>query len=125
MNKPKVPPPSKLRAAADALLPVPGVVPDQTEEKPLRSRLMTVAENLDFQAPNQLKQTEDKWKDLNFKVDEQYHRRIKQIAANWGMSMKELLEAAMQNWIDLNGESPKTVQEYQRFKDLRRKVSTG
>ena len=124
-KKPAVPPPSKLRAAADSLLPVGGVQPDDSEpEKPIRTRLMAVAENVSFDAPDNLSTSTDvsKYKDLNFKVSELYHRRVKAVATNWGMSMKELFEAAFENWVDSNGERPRTVEEFKRAKEERKRT---
>lgn len=124
-KRPAVPPPSKLRAAADSLLPVSGVPQEDREEpeKPVRSRLLAVAENVDFAAPDNLTTSTDqtKYKDLNFKVSELYHRRVKAVATNWGMSMKELFEAAFENWVDRNGERPKSVEEYKRAKEERKR----
>lgn len=124
-KKPAVPSPSKLRAAADSLLPVSGVQQDEgeTSEKPIRSRLMAVAETVDFNAPDNLTISTDlsKYKDLNFKVSELYHRRVKGVATNWGMSMKELFEAAFENWVDKNGERPRSVEEFKRAKEERKR----
>lgn len=126
VKKPPVPSPAKLREANDSLLPVRGQKADpeprEAPAKPVRARLMEVISEEDLSSANNLKQAPDqsKYKDLNFKVDELYHRRVKGAATAWGMSMKELFEAAFENWVEANGEQPRSVAEYKRVKDKRK-----
>lgn len=46
-----------------------------------------------------------KLRDLNFKVDESFHREFKSTAANTGLSMKELFEESFLAWREKRGMS--------------------
>jgi len=130
-TKAPVPPPGKLRPKNGALLPAAGEQSDheaaETPKKPLRNKLLAAAQHIDFsETPNNLKtppdadREKDKFKDLNFRVLVSYHQRVKGVANNWNMSMKELVEAALANWIEAHGESPRSFEELQRFKQERK-----
>lgn len=43
-------------------------------------------------------------RDMNFKVDPEFHRAFKTTASIRGMSMKELLESAVQCWLERYGD---------------------
>lgn len=49
--------------------------------------------------------------DMSFKVPARFHRRFKRTAANWGMSMKELLEASFKEWVEKHGSQPADMDE--------------
>ena len=66
--------------------------------------------------PDNLSRANDEIKDLNFKVDPAFHRQFKLTASAWGMSMKELLEAAYNAWIDQHGERPESLNDLLRRK---------
>lgn len=44
--------------------------------------------------------------DMSFKVPAKFHRRFKRTSSNWGMSMKELLEASFKEWVEKHGMMP-------------------
>lgn len=123
VKKPAVPSPAKLRASSDSFLPVRSESePEPKPEKPIRTKLMEVVSEEDLKAPDNLTRSTDesKYKDMNFKVSDLYHRRVKSVATNWGMSMKELFEAAFENWVEANGESPRSVSDFKRAKEARK-----
>lgn len=122
-DKPAIPKPSKLRRSADQLLPATQMPddPDAPAEKVFRTKLMTVVDNIDFTAPNNLTETSTRWKDMNFKVLEKDHQRVKTVAVNWRMSMKELVQAALESWIDKHGEAPRSVSDFQHQRELTRR----
>ena len=51
------------------------------------------------------------WVDLNFKVKDRYRRVFKRVAANHGISMKELLELAFKLWVENFGFKPITDED--------------
>lgn len=128
-NKPAVPPPSKMRPKNGALFPAKAA--DEAEpmeaKKPVRNKLLAAIENVDLEEPTDNlnrpadpENDKEKFKDLNFRVLVSYHWRVKAVANNWNMTMKELVEAALANWIDKYGESPKSLQEMQQMKHDRK-----
>ncbi|SER26693.1 hypothetical protein SAMN05216548_11432 [Faunimonas pinastri] len=56
--------------------------------------------------PDNLSKSPEELKDLNFKVSPDLHRDFKLTATAWGMSMKELLEAAYKGWVEKHGKFP-------------------
>ena len=128
-TKAPVPPPGKLRPKNGALLPAAGEQTTSEAEAPRKpkNRLLMAAQNIDFNEPtNHLKRPpdaekeKDKFKDLNFRVLVSYHQRVKGVANNWNMSMKELVEAALANWIEAHGEAPRSYEDLQKVKQDRK-----
>lgn len=76
---------------------------------PSRSRLVAPPP-VTTMTPDNLSQQE-KWTDLNFKVDATFHRQFKTTATIWGMSMKDLLEASFKFWVQHHGAMPPNAQE--------------
>ena len=80
-KKPNVPaPPGSLRRGLLVSVPTPTLTPDN---------LSRPAAGL---------------QDLNFKVENDFHRNFKLVATEKGMSMKELLEASFHAWVDRYGD---------------------
>lgn len=52
------------------------------------------------------KESSNTYVDMSFKIPAKFHRRFKRTAANWGMSMKELLEAPYREWVEKHGIAP-------------------
>jgi hypothetical protein len=55
-------------------------------------------------APDNLSKPAVGLQDLNFKVDNDFHRTFKLVATMKGMSMKELLEGAFNAWVERYGD---------------------
>lgn len=100
---------SKSEDQTSILAITPGTrAPVPSPPRKTKSRLMDMLPEAPPQASDNLtKPNAEKLKDLSFKVDEAFHREMKAAAANWGMSMKDLLTAAFKVWIDQNGEAPR------------------
>lgn len=67
--------------------------------KPLKQRFMTHVPTLEQTPENLTKPAETGFQDLNFKVSPDFHRLFKTTAVMRGMSMKELLEAAFNHYV--------------------------
>lgn len=88
-TKANVPPPPRQRLMAEA--PAPTMVPDN------------------------LSRSDNKLVDLNFKVSPDFHRMVKSLAATRGMTMKDLLEAAIKEYVNRYGDIPKeTIDLFRR-----------
>ena len=74
--------------------------------KSTKSRLMVAAPPPQETPDNLSKPSDDVLRDLNFKVAPDFHRRFKLTATSWSMSMKDLLEACYQAWVEKHGASP-------------------
>ena len=81
-------------------------VPPPPPKRGLASALGSVTEIKIQQAPtpnNAAKPSDERLKDLNFKVDEAFHLEFKMTASLRRLTMKELLEASFQAWKDKHG----------------------
>lgn len=52
------------------------------------------------------RESSETYVDMSFKVPAKFHRRFKRTSSNWGMSMKELLEASYKEWVEKHGMTP-------------------
>jgi hypothetical protein len=73
---------------------------------PSKTRLAVSAPPPPQETPDNLSKGTESIQDLNFKVESGFHRRFKMTAVARGMSMKELLEAAFECWVERYGEMP-------------------
>jgi len=71
-----------------------------------RPRLMAPPPSPQQTPDNLSKPTDEVLRDLNFKVSPEFHRKFKMIATMRSMTMKELLEACLNNYVEKHGISP-------------------